>query len=268
MPNIPTISLPPEALGQVGPFTITNATIAMAASSTIIIILALLIRRKAGVVPTRAQVTFEVVLEFFKDKMVMAFGDEKRAMKFFPMIFTVFLFLLISNQFMLLPFAESIVSGDVNLFRSPASHYSLPIAHAAFMLILAHLMAFFTHPIRHIGNFIKIEPFLKIRSLKQLPMAFLDFFLGLLDIIGEIAKLVSVATRLFGNMFAGSIITLIIGGLTFATQFIVPMPFIALGILSGLVQAFVFAMLSALYISSTLDGVKAAEVLEAEEHLA
>ena len=93
-------------------------------------------------------------------------------------------------------------------------------------------------------------------------MAFLEFFLGLLDIIGEVAKLASLSTRLFGNMFAGSIIVLIIGGLASFTQFIVPMPFIVLGILSGFVQAFVFVMLSIIFISSTLQGAQPSEILE------
>jgi len=90
-------------------------------------------------------------------------------------------------------------------------------------------------------------------------MAFLEFFLGLLDIVGEFAKLASLSTRLFGNVFAGSIIVGIIGGITTYTQLLVPIPFVILGILSGVVQAFVFAMLAILFISSTLNSVSPQE---------
>jgi F-type H+-transporting ATPase subunit a len=122
--------------------------------------------------------------------------------------------------------------------------------------VLAHVLALMKSPLRHIGNFIKIDAFFKIRKLKDIPQAFLDFFLGLLDIIGEVAKLVSISTRLFGNMFAGEVVVGIIAGLMFATQFVIPIPFIALGILAGFVQAFVFALLGTIYLASALQGVE------------
>lgn len=256
MASIPEISLPAEAIAQIGPFTINNSMIATLCTSLILVIFAILIRRKAGVIPSRMQVAFEGVLEFMLDKMVIAFGTKEKAMKFFPLIFTIFIFLLIANQFTLIPFVESIVTKDgVHLFRNPASDYSLPIMLTILILLLANVLAFVSHPIKHIGNFIKIGPILKIKSIKELPMAFLDFFLGLLDIVGEVAKLASLSTRLFGNMFAGSIIIAIVAGLSTYTQFVVPIPFLVLGILSGVVQAFVFAMLGTLFISSSLNAV-------------
>lgn len=250
------ISLPPETVFEIGNFSISNAMFSTFLTSVILIIFAIFVRKNAGIVPSRMQVMFEMIMEFIWDKMVIAFGDESRARKFFPLLFTIFLFLLIANQFTLIPFVESIFVGDVNLFRTPTSHYSLPIVFTVFVLILAHILAFAMHPIKHIGNYIKIGQFFKLKSIKELPMAILDFLLGLLDIVGEFAKLASLSTRLFGNMFAGSIIVAIISGLTFLTQFFVPIPFLLLGILSGLVQAFVFTMLSAVFISSSLNGVK------------
>jgi F-type H+-transporting ATPase subunit a len=110
-------------------------------------------------------------------------------------------------------------------------------------------------PLKHIGNFIKVKQFFKIKSLKDLPMAFLDFFLGLLDIVGEVAKLASLSTRLFGNIFAGMVIIMIIQGLSAYSQFLAPVPFLVLSTLSGFVQAFVFAMLSILFVSSSINAV-------------
>ncbi len=261
--SIPEINVAPETLFQVGPFNISNAMFSFYAVMLILFVLAFFIRRKAGVVPSRAQMAFELVMEFMWDKTLTAFESEKRAKKFFPLVLTIFLILIIANQFMLLPFLESIVvtfqGGDTaSLFRAPASHYALPIAYTLFVLVLAHVLALLKRPIRHIGNFIKLDAF-KIKSIKELPMAFLEFFLGLLDIVGEFAKLASLSTRLFGNVFAGSIIVGIIGGITTYTQLLVPIPFVILGILSGVVQAFVFAMLAILFISSTLNSVSPQE---------
>lgn len=258
MANIPPIKLPADQLFQIGPVPITNAMFATFTVSIILIVLALVIRRNAGVVPSKPQVIFEEILNFLLEKMEIAFGSRKRAMKFFPLLFTIFIFYLVANQFTLIPFVESIVTKDgVNLFRTPTSDYSLPIILTIVLLALSHILALSVSPIRHIGNYIKIGQFFKIKSIKELPMAFLDFFLGLLDIVGEFAKLASLATRLFGNMFAGSIIVAIIAGLTTYTQFLVPIPFLALGILAGVVQAFVFVMLGTIYISSTLNAVEA-----------
>lgn len=257
MANAPTIQLPSDVIIEVGSIGITNSMLATFFTSIILIVLAFLIRRKAGIVPSRMQVAFEGIMQFMIDKMEMAFGSRERAMKFFPLLFTIFLFFLIANQITLIPFVESLfVKDGISLFRSPAADYSLPIILTATILVLSHILALAIRPLRHIGNFIKVEQFFKMKSIKELPGAFLDLFLGLLDIIGELAKLVSLATRLFGNMFAGSIIVAIIASLTVFTQYIVPMPFIILGMLSGVVQAFVFVMLGSIYLGSTLSALE------------
>jgi F-type H+-transporting ATPase subunit a len=260
MANIPEINLAPDVLTTIGPVPITNAFLATLATSLILLIIAFIVRRKAGIIPTRPQMAFELVYEFIYEKMVMSFGDEERAQKFFPLIFTIFLFLLIANQFALIPFIQSIVTEDgISLLRTPTSDYSLPIALTILILVIANGLALMISPLRHIGNFIKFESFFKMKSIKDLPMACLDFFLGLMDIIGEVAKLASLSTRLFGNIFAGEVIITIITGLMFYSQFLVPIPFLVLSTLAGLVQAFVFAMLSIIFISSSLNGVRKEE---------
>lgn len=255
MSNIPAINVAPVSLGQVGPFQITNATFTTFAVFFLMIVFAFFVRRKAGIKPTRMQMLFEIVLDFIMDKMVMAFGSEKQARKFFPLFMTMFLFLVFANQFTLLPFVESVTLGETNLFRSPASHYSLPIIYALTLFVIAHIIALFTAPLRHLGNFVKIHLLFKMKSIKELPMVLLEIFLGFMDIIGEVAKVVSTSTRLFGNLFAGGIIVGIIGGITAYTQFIVPIPFIVLGILSGFVQAFIFTILWIIFLSSTMKSV-------------
>lgn len=258
MANIPPIKLAPDVIFTVGPFDVTNAHLGTFLVSLLVIILALYIRKGAGVKPTKPQVAFEMIREYMMDKAVLAFGDEKSAAKFFPLVFTIFLFLLVANQFSLLPFVESFTAGpdEVPLFRNPASHYSLPIIYTILVLIIAHIAALLIHPLRHIGNFIKLDELFKIKKLSDIPMALLNIFLGLLDIIGELAKLTSLSTRLFGNMFAGGVVILIISSISQYTQFLAPIPFIVLGIIAGVVQAFVFAMLSIIYVSGTVNAVR------------
>jgi F-type H+-transporting ATPase subunit a len=260
MTNIPEIHLPSQEIFTISGLSVSNTMLGTLVTSVLLLIMVVVIRRKAGLIPSRSQMMMELTMDFFVDKLEAAFGDKERAMKAFPLIFTIFIFLLMANQFTLLPFMESIVTADgVNLFRTPTSDYSLPIALTILVWVLSHVIALSVSPLKHIGNFIKIEGFFKIRKLKDIPMACLDFFLGLMDIVGEVAKLASLSTRLFGNIFAGEVIIAIISGLMIYTQYLVPIPFLGLSVLAGLVQAFVFAMLSILYISSALNGVRPPE---------
>lgn len=255
--NIPEIHLAPPVLFEIFGIGITNSMVATILTSLFLITIALIVFKNIAIVPGRLQTLIEMIMEFFMDRMEIAFGSREKAARFFPLIFTIFIFLIIANQLMLLPFIGSIVTEDgINLLRTPTSHYSLPIALTLIVLFLANILAIATHPIRYIGNFIKLNEFAKIRSLKDIPNAFLEFFLGLMDIIGELAKFFSLSTRLFGNLFAGEVIISIISGLLFYTQFFVPIPFLALSTLAGFVQAFVFAMLSTVYLSQSLGNVE------------
>lgn len=251
------ISLPAQEIAKIGGISITNSFAGMLLSSLLIIFVAWLVRRKAGVVPSRMQVAFEMILEFFLGQLTIALDNEKRARKILPLIMTIFLIILLSNQFFLLPLVSAVVteghSGlEEHFFRVPTSDYSLTIAFAALVIVLSHVLALAIAPLNHVNNFIRVKSFLKIRKFSDLPNAFIDFFLGILEIIGECAKIISLATRLFGNIFSGEVIIIIVSGLMFYTQFLVPIPFYLLGILAGLVQAFVFSILSLLFISATI----------------
>lgn len=253
--NIPEIHVAPPIIAQVGPVGVTNAMFTAFVISGLMMLFALVMNRKVKLIPGRAQMVIEMVMDFFLKKLEMTLGCEKKARRLMPFIVTVFIFLFLCNQFMLLPMVGSVLLGDQWLFKTPTAHYSLPIALVVMGLGFAHIAAFIMHPIRHLSNYFKFQVFFKMKSLKELPMAMIEFFLGLMDIIGELSKFVSVSTRLFGNMLAGELIIIIISGLLFITQFIFPIPFLILGILSGLVQAFVFAMLLTLFMGSTFNGV-------------
>lgn len=260
------VSLAPPTIGHIGPIAVTNTMFSALTISFILIVLALILRRKLNIVPGRLQVIIELLVNFIMSKMTMIFGSEEKARKYFPLLFTIFIFLLFSNYFTLIPFVESVIIGDgIHLFTTPTAHYSLTITLAVIMIVTSHVMALMVSPLRHIGNFIKIGPLIKgikNKSGQEIGMAFIDIFLGFMDIIGEIAKLISVSTRLFGNMFAGGVIIGVISAISFYTQFVAPLPFIILGLLTGFVQAFVFTMLGMIFISSLTGAVEPAQVQE------
>lgn len=254
---IPTITLYPEAITNIGPISVTNDMIGFWGTCIALILFAFWMRRGMALIPTRRQVAFEGMMGMMMEKMMMLYGTEERSRKFFPWFFTLFIFLLFANQFTLIPFIQSVVTSEgVVLVGTPTSHYTLTITLAVLVVVVANVLAFMQSPAKHLGAYFKFSEFLKVKKAGDLPLAFANFGIGLLDIVGEFAKILSLSTRLFGNLIAGEVIILIVSGLMFYTQFFVPIPFIVLGIASGLVQAFVFAMLAMIFTSLTLSSVE------------
>lgn len=259
MSNIPPIKLVPDVLTQVGPVAISTPMFTAFVVTLVLIGFTVFVRLTAGLVPSRTQAALEIIMEYFLNILTMVHGSEKRARFFLPLSLTVFLLVLIYNQMSLIPLVDSFFWGEgadrVKLFDAPSSHYSMTIALAIFALGTGHILALLWAPLRHIGNFIKIKPIFLARTPMEFVMACVGCFLGFMDVIGEFAKVISMSTRLFGNIFAGEVVLVIVSGLFVFTQFAFPMPFIVIGILSGLVQAFVFAMLVSLFVGSTISGL-------------
>lgn len=250
-----SVQLAPEQALQIGSWMIPNTITATALVTILLIGFAILVRLRAGVIPSRWQVLFEGLFLFFYEKLEENLG-EKRARKIVPLVLTLFLIILLSNQFILFPLVGSVIGEEAVFFRTPTTHYSMTIALALIVMGTAHLLAFSIAPLGHLGNYFRLRGFWEIvtgkRSWKELHMVGIDFFLGLLEIIGDLAKVISLATRLFGNIFSGEVVITMIIGLMFATQFFVPIPFIFLAAFFGIIQAFVFALLAGLFISNTI----------------
>jgi F-type H+-transporting ATPase subunit a len=235
---------------------ITNSMLATWATMLILVVLAIVIRARISVKPGKLQLTTEVIVSFFLEKLELATGSKKDAKFLLPFIVTIFLLFLIGNQFALLPVISSLTFGDAMLFRTPSADFGLTIAMTLLLLGLGHLMVITRSPIRHLSNYIKIHKIFQIRKLKDIPNTLLELFLGAMDIIGEIAKVASMSARLFGNVAAGELMVVVIGGLALFTAYFVPLPFIFLSGFSGLVQAFVFALLGVQFAALTLNSVK------------
>lgn len=264
-----SVQLAPEHVLEIGEFAVTNTVTATVLVSVVIIAFALLVRYKAGVIPTRIQVLFEMLFTFFLDSLEENIG-EKRARQLAPFVATLFLFILVSNQMILLPLVGSIVTPEGVFFRTPTTDYSLTIAMALIVIFASHILAFMISPLAHIGAYFRVAGFWQIltgkKPISELFNAFIDFFLGILEIIGDLGRIVSLATRLFGNIFSGEVVIIIVTGLAFFTQFFVPLPFIFLASFAGIIQAFVFSLLTILFISNNIVHASHKNHSEAEAH--
>jgi F-type H+-transporting ATPase subunit a len=255
------ISLPSDIIFSLGPIGITNGLLGGFIVSAVLIIGALIIAKGFDTIPGRAQMILELISDYIIEQLEEAFGDKKLARSFFPLFMTLLLLITIANQFMLVPFVFDITYGDAALFRQSTSDFAQPVALALMVFVISQVMAFKISPIKHLSNFFPLHEFKPVFTAKgftakliALLNAFLQMGIGALNIIGEAGKHVALAARLFGNIFAGNVMVVVIVGLASFTQFLVPIPFIALSVFSGFIQAFVFMLLSVQFIAITMQG--------------
>lgn len=257
--TIPTVAA--EPLFHIGSFVITNAMINGWIAVLFFVVIAFLVKSRQSLVPTGLQNAVEGVVEFLLKEVEKVTGDKKKARTFLPIVGTIFLFILFSNWLGLMPGTGSIgiwemVHGEkelIPLLRPAGSDINLTLAIALFAVITSHIMALVTvGPLNHVSKFINIRGIFK--AIPKGPMAIIvaviEFGVGLLEIVSEIAKVASLSLRLFGNVFAGEVLMTVMLGLV---SLFVPIPFIFLEILVGVVQATVFAMLTLAYLVVATD---------------
>lgn len=251
------ISLVSPTIIELGPVHITNTVLGGFLTTFIAIVLIFAFGNKPKLIPGRMQVLFEMMITSFLGFLRGSFKEEKRVRRYLSFYITLFFFLLIANQFSILPILSNITAGEEGkyLLRMSTADFSQTIALALIAILGGHFIALSINPIKHINNFLKFDKLIAIRKFSDIPNYFLELFLGTLDIIGEISKVISLSARLFGNIFAGDVMVVVISSIAVFTTYIVPIPFLFLGMFSSLVQAFVFAILCLQFMAGTITAV-------------
>ncbi|MCH7809811.1 MAG: F0F1 ATP synthase subunit A [Chloroflexi bacterium] len=317
----PNIAIKAEKLFSLGSVGITNSMITSWLIVALIVVFVFVATRKWELVPSGIQNMFEAALEGFYNLVTGIAGDEN-GRRFFPVVATIFFFIVISNWLSLTPlfnvvgwvghetpaeeqieahgFVEGIIFEDVTLgpidlhYIKPSSPSNLRISNdttvikeddpegadrfqeaAAAGKFVGELIPIFRGPNTDlntplaiaIASFIAVE-FWGISSLGPLRYGrkffnfgklaraiftvkpgllmegIIDAFVGILEFVSELVRLVSFTFRLFGNMFAGEVIILMF---TFLTPIVLTLPFYGLEIFVGIIQAFIFAMLTLVF---------------------
>lgn len=311
----PTIEIKAETLWSIGFFDITNTLFTAWIVVIFLLVVAYFATRRMELIPSGLQNAAEAVVEALYDLVVNTAGD-KHARRFFPVIATIFLFVIIANWFALLPVfnvigrvevlgpeesefrkdvvvfegsvimpgAEDVaidfnedavcqdatgserekclvrergdaiaaareeegISSDTKLgilapyFRSVNTDLMTPLALALVSAMFVEYWGISALGLRRYGK----RFFDVTRLMKGQPMGLIDFFVGILEIIAETARLISFTFRLFGNMLAGEILLLM---MTFLIPLLLALPFYGLELFVGAIQAFVFAMLTLIF---------------------
>ena len=227
------ISIKAEELIKIGEFGITNSLILSLLVLIFLGVVSFLFNKKISLIPGKLQSLVEMLVEKLLNLMEATLGSRELAEKYFPFIATIFLFILVCNLFGIFPGVGSLIfetkHGEVSFLRSPASDLNFTLAIAIISVILTNLfgilaVGFF----KHIGKFISFK-------------GPISFFIGILEFVSEIAKIISLSFRLFGNVFAGEVLLIIIFSLV---PYVAPIPFLFLELFVGFIQAFVFSSLT------------------------
>lgn len=224
------IVLKPEVLGFYKDLPITNTLLTSWIVMFVLIALSLLIRFRVSLVPTsKLYNLFETIIEFGYET-VQNLAHQKTKV-FFGVVMTFFLYILFGNLLGLLPGFTTITFKDQPLLRSTNSDLNMTLGLALISAFLTHAFA-----LRYLGFLGYLRKWFTLNPI--------FLFVGILEIVSEVTKIVSLSFRLFGNIFAGEVVLATISNL-FA--FIAPLPFYFLEIIVGFVQAAVFMMLTLVF---------------------
>ncbi len=224
------VSFAAEPIVYFGNFAITNSFLDTLLVDGIIIGLIILVRKNLSLVPGKLQTTVESLISEFYNITVSVSG--RNAGKIFPFFMTFFIFILIANWTGLIPGISAVGIRQehtiIPFLRPATSDFNVTLGLALVSVVATHILS-----IKTIGI---SEYLLRFFSLNPI-----NLFIGLLEIISEITKVISLSFRLFGNIFAGEIV---LGTVSSIFAIIFPLPFLMLEFVVGLVQALVFAMLT------------------------
>ncbi len=250
------ISLVAEPVFHIGSFAVTNSLLNACIAAIILSVGALCLRLtiKPSGVPGHFQNALEGITETLLTYMDRVTGDHRKSVAFLPLIGTLFIFILLSNWMGLFPGTGSILvhNGEevAPLFRPATADLNLTIALALVAVASSHIMGVVALGWgKHLNKFIQLGTLWQaLRTLSPIKIltAVIELGVGFLELVGEFAKLASLSLRLFGNVFAGEVLLTVLASLI---AYVLPLPFMLLEILVGLVQASVFAMLTLVYLS-------------------
>ena len=224
------VSFAAEPIFNIGNFAVTNAFLDTLLVDSLIVGLIVAVRKRLSLVPGKLQTIVESLISEFYSITESVAG--KNALKIFPFFMTFFIFILIANWTGLIPGVTAIGIKEghelIPLLRPATSDFNVTLGLALVSVVATHILSIKTIGIAdYLSRYFSLNP--------------INLFIGFLEIISEITKIISLSFRLFGNIFAGEIV---LGTVSTMFAIVFPLPFLMLEIVVGLVQALVFSMLT------------------------
>lgn len=240
------ISIAAEPVAHILGMPVTNSLLASLLTTIILVSISYLATKRLKEVPKGIQSLIEVAVESLYDMIQDVTQNKEKTKSFFPFVATIFLFVIISNWMGLLPGFSTIgiheVTAEGHMVLVPFLRSANSDLNTTLALALVSVTAIQVMGITMLGVARYGKKFINFSS----PIA---FFIGILEIVSEIAKMISFSFRLFGNVFAGEVLLTVI--MTIA-PFVAPIPFFGLELFVGFIQALVFAMLLLVFMNTAV----------------
>jgi F-type H+-transporting ATPase subunit a len=258
------IQIPPEVIFYIGPLPVTNALLGTWISTIALLLIFYFGTRRRDLIPSGMQNAVEWIIEYLLNLTESVSGKVK-ARKFFPLVATFFIFILFCNLLDIFPGVDTI--GTANLEAVRLSHLSAPttifllgeysdkltpwvrpgtsdlnltLALALVSVIVTQVLGFMA-----LGPKQQLSKYFNFKAFKHGFQGLIEFFVGLIELVTEISRILSFSFRLFGNIFAGSAVLAVFAWLL---PFVSDAIFIPLEIFVGFVQALIFALLTLVFL--------------------
>ncbi|HEU5381453.1 MAG TPA: F0F1 ATP synthase subunit A [Ktedonobacteraceae bacterium] len=249
-------------------FPVTNTLLCTWLVILVLLVLVFFIRRRQDLVPQGFQNFAEWATESLQN-LVEGVSGKVKGRRFFPLVATLFVFILLGNLMDVFPGIDTIgtVHGATNpvslgfihflfgddsnrlipWFRPPTTDLNLTFAMALIVVVVCQIFGFMTLGARpHLGKYFKFKGLFTHGVSGPI-----EFFVGLIEVVTELSRLLSFAFRLFGNIFAGSAVLAVFGLLTVGLGNLI---FIPLELFVAFVQALVFALLTLVFLEMASTG--------------
>ncbi len=255
----PHPELPAEVVFHLFGLPITNSIIATWLTIIVLVGFSYAVTRRLRLIPGRVQTLLEFALGALLN-FCQSVAGEKNGRRFFPIVTTIFLFVVFNAWLSLLPGFGSILitgaEGEVPLLRGANTDINVPLALALISFVFVEYYGLRSLGFRYLGKFINVGRFFQSigqlfrgrlkAGLSGLFSGFIDIFVGVLKTLSEFIRIVSFTFRLFGNMVAGEILLLIAA---FLIPWVFAIPFYGLELLIGFVQALIFSGLTLVFLT-------------------
>ncbi len=231
------IALAAEKLGSFLGLPITNTLLMSWVVMAILIIISFTVGARVRLIPGRVQTLFETAFGFAYDYVAETLESKDMARRFFPLLMTLFLFIFIANLIEFTPGIGSLVyhgdEGAVPLLRSMNTDLNVTLTLA----IISFFVIEFTG-IYILGAMNYSRKFFNFHSP-------INFAVGIIELIGDLVRVISLSFRLFGNILAGEVLIVVA---TFFLPYLAPVPLMLFEVFIGFLQAAIFALLTLFFI--------------------
>lgn len=262
--KLPVIKIAPDVIFNIGGFPVTNTLLATWISIIVLFLLFFFGTRRRDLIPSGLQNFLEWAIELLQGLVESVSGKEK-GRKFFPLVAIFFIFIVTCNLLDVIPGVDTVGALDVAAIqqahaqpiagfllvgnisnalipwlRPATTDLNLTLAMALVSVVVTQGFGFY-----FLGAGDQISKYLNFRALfTKFPMGIIDFIVGLLEIVSELGRIISFSFRLFGNIFAGSTLLAVFAFLLPVVTSIIFIPF---ELFVGFIQAFVFSILTLVF---------------------